>query len=65
MFVRLAQAIGGVPDAYIAAAVVLPVLFLGWVIVSARRTRHLTQLIRALRGPADPDGPRVRRRMGR
>lgn len=32
----------------------LLVSFLAWVLVSEQRTRHLAQLIRALRGRADP-----------
>lgn len=54
--VRLAQLVGDLPGPYVMGAILLPVLFVGWVIRSERRTRHLTQLIRAVRGSARPGG---------
>lgn len=66
MMVSLAQATGGFPEPYFIGAILSPVLFVGWVIISKRRTRHLTQLIRAVRGPVRPGSdPRTRRRTGR
>ncbi|WP_406073825.1 hypothetical protein [Micromonospora sp. NBC_01638] len=56
MALRLAQLVGDLPGPYIMGAILLPVLFVGWVIVSERRTRHLTQLIRAVRGSVRPGG---------
>lgn len=56
MAARLAQLVGDLPGSYIMGAILLPVLFLGWVIMSERRTRHLTQLIRAVRGSVRPGG---------
>lgn len=43
---------------------VLILLFVGWVIISEPRTRHLVQLIRALRAPAGA-GRAVQRGRGR
>ncbi|MDO3704047.1 hypothetical protein Q3W71_20485 [Micromonospora sp. C28SCA-DRY-2] len=66
MVVRLMQTIGDLPESYIMGAILLPVLFLGWVIMSERRTRHLTQLIRAVRGQVrSTGGSRMRDREGR
>ncbi|MFG1890421.1 hypothetical protein ACGFIR_21475 [Micromonospora sp. NPDC049051] len=56
MALRLVQLVGDLPGPYIMGAILLPVLFVGWVIVSERRTRHLTQLIRAVRGSVRPGG---------
>ncbi|MEU7979899.1 hypothetical protein AB0B63_15335 [Micromonospora sp. NPDC049081] len=57
MAARLAQLVGDLPGPYIMGAILLPVLlFLGWVIMSEQRTRHLTQLIRAVRGSVRPGG---------
>ncbi|WFE22800.1 hypothetical protein O7621_05520 [Solwaraspora sp. WMMD937] len=56
MAARLVQAIGDLPNPYILGAILLPMLFVGWVIMSERRTRHLTQLIRAVRGQVRPRG---------
>ncbi|MEU1604028.1 hypothetical protein [Micromonospora matsumotoense] len=56
MAARLAQLAGDLPGPYIMGAILLPVLFLGWVIMSEQRTRHLTQLIRAVRGSVRPGG---------
>ncbi|WP_319462635.1 hypothetical protein [Micromonospora sp. RTP1Z1] len=56
MVVRLAQLVGDLSGPYIMGAILLPVLFVGWVIMSKRRTRHLTQLIRAMRGSVRPRG---------
>lgn len=54
----------GVPCAV--ACVVIGVGFVGWVIVSEPRTRHLTQLIEAFRGVGRRgDGRAVQRRNGR
>jgi hypothetical protein len=45
----LASVIGGLPRPYLLMAIGVPVVFVGWVIMSERRTRHLAQLIRAWR----------------
>lgn len=61
----LAQAVWALPVPALGAAIVL-MMFVSWVIASERRTRHLTQLIRAWRGSGRRSGARfVRRRVGR
>ncbi|MFI5906997.1 hypothetical protein [Dactylosporangium sp. NPDC051541] len=52
VFTWLTSVIGSLTGSYLAfATAVLGALFVGWVIVSERRTRHLVHLILALRGP--------------
>ncbi len=45
----LAWVIEGWPQSYLFMAIGVLVIFVGWVITSERRTRHLVQLIRAWR----------------
>jgi hypothetical protein len=69
MIAKLAKAVGvmGIADGRILGAdavlvLALLVLFLGWVILSENRTRHLAKLIRALRGPTrSRNGSRTQR----
>ncbi|MDW5329573.1 hypothetical protein [Plantactinospora sp. KLBMP9567] len=49
----LIRVIGLLPRPDLTMAILVLMLFVGWVIINERRTRHLVQLIRALRGPAD------------
>jgi hypothetical protein len=42
---------GGALDGGVVGIAVPGVLFLAWVIVSRRRTRHLVELVRAMRSP--------------
>jgi hypothetical protein len=57
---------GWLVDARLAAGFILLLGFLGWVIRSEDRTRHLVSLIRALRQPdRAPNGARRRRPRGR
>lgn len=61
----LMRVIGFLPWSDLTMAIlVLILLFVGWVIISEPRTRHLVQLIRAWRGPADA-GRVVQRGRGR
>ncbi|GAB3959235.1 hypothetical protein GCM10027614_78310 [Micromonospora vulcania] len=48
----LTRLIGGLSGPDLVVAVLVSMLFVSWVIISERRTRHLVQLIRALRGRA-------------
>lgn len=66
MAATLAEGIGEIPAPWLIGGVVSLTLFVAWVIVSERRTRHLSQLIRAVRGSDRPDArSRDRRRVGR
>jgi hypothetical protein len=56
MLVALAQAIVRFPEPYLVGAILSLVLFVGWVIISERRTRHLAKLIRAARGSVRESG---------
>ncbi|MEJ3742813.1 hypothetical protein WEI85_05950 [Actinomycetes bacterium KLBMP 9797] len=64
---KIVGAIGGwLVDARLVAGVILLLVFLGWVILSEDRTRHLVSLIRALRQPdRASNGARRRRPRGR
>ncbi|GGM39865.1 hypothetical protein GCM10007977_046600 [Dactylosporangium sucinum] len=50
-----ARVIGGLPWPHLAMVILISMLFVGWVIISELRTRHLVQLIRAWRSPAGAD----------
>jgi hypothetical protein len=49
--VDVVREFGGALDSSVVSVAVPGVLFLSWVIASRRRTRHLAELVRAMRRP--------------